>query len=276
MKEIEPGDLVLAYSSMKIGHYGIATGRALSSPKPAEFGKIGMNWSDDGWYVSVKWFPIHPIERNIVGRVAEKIFREFESPFDINGAVKQRYLFKIDKVAADFVMGLARVTEKEFFQESLSMEPSFFVSEGQLDGLVEKQIVQNTEIEKTEKETIIQARRGQGKFRDNLALFENRCRITGVEDHRLLIASHIKPWRSSSNFERLDGNNGLLLTPTMDRLFDHRYLTFEGNGDVVLSERIASDVYERIGLDPDRKLNVGPFKKEQEKYLDFHRSIFLG
>jgi hypothetical protein len=277
MKRIEPGDLVLAYSDKKIAHYGIATGRAVSSPKPQEFGKLGSYWSDDGWYVPVVWTAIEPIERDYVGREAERVFREFETPFSKNSTVKQSYLFRVSKEAVDFVLGLAKVPASKIMYESLTLEPAFFADESVLDGYVEEGILQNTEIDKTEKEAVILARRGQGRFRDNLSRVEHECRITGVQDQRLLIASHIKPWRScASNFERLDGHNGLLLTPTMDRLFDRRYMTFENDGTVILSERISEEVYERIGLENGRKMNVGPFQSKQIEYLRFHREIFLG
>ena len=62
----------------------------------------------------------------------------------------------------------------------------------------------------------------------------------------------------------------------MDRLFDRRYMTFEANGDVVLSNKILPEVYERIGLAPGVKRNVGAFSQEQDQYLKFHREIFLG
>lgn len=62
----------------------------------------------------------------------------------------------------------------------------------------------------------------------------------------------------------------------MDRLFDRRYMTFENNGDVVLSKRIEADVYERISLSTVKKMNVGEFREEQAQYLDYHRQIFLG
>ena len=277
MKAIEPGDVILAYADKNISYYGIATGRAVSSPKPSEFGKLGLAWSDDGWYVSVVWMQISPIERDFVGRVSRDLFREFENPFDINARVKQRYLCRIEKKAIDYVLGLAKVPESKFMYESLSLEPTFFTRETELDGYVERSIEQNTSLDITEKEAVVLARRGQGLFKENLSRIEQGCRITGVQDQRLLIASHIKPWRScSSNFERLDGHNGLLLTPTMDRLFDRRYLTFENDGSVQLSNRISEDVYERLGLDTSTRLNVGPFKVEQTQYLKFHREIFLG
>ncbi len=82
-------------------------------------------------------------------------------------------------------------------------------------------------IDLTEIEALIKARKGQGKFRHNVEQFESKCRITGLADKRLLIASHIKPWRvCEAAAERLDGANGLLLAPHIDRLFDLGLLTF--------------------------------------------------
>src|SRR5471032_2878361 len=64
---------------------------------------------------------------------------------------------------------------------------------------------------------------------------ERACRITGVTREEHLRASHCKPWRDSSNEERLDGENGLLLTPNADHLFDRGFIGFEDNGDVLVS-----------------------------------------
>ncbi len=77
----------------------------------------------------------------------------------------------------------------------------------------------------TEKRQIILARRGQGKFRERVSRIEHACRITGVNRPEHLIASHCKPWRDcESHDERLDGENGLLLTPTVDHPHDGELL----------------------------------------------------
>ncbi|MEX0733253.1 MAG: HNH endonuclease signature motif containing protein [Steroidobacteraceae bacterium] len=97
-----------------------------------------------------------------------------------------------------------------------------------------EQVAANPAVPVTEKRKIILARRGQGKFRERVSVIERACRITGVNRPEHLIASHCKPWRDcESNDERLDGENGLLLTPTVDHHFDcgftegqRRYLEF--------------------------------------------------
>ena len=77
---------------------------------------------------------------------------------------------------------------------------------------VEVGIRENRKISETEREALILARRGQGRFRASLQDVEHACRVTKVQRLEHLVASHVKPWRGSSNDERLDGENGLLLT----------------------------------------------------------------
>ena len=82
-----------------------------------------------------------------------------------------------------------------------------------------QEVRNDTHIPETEREAIVLARRGQGTFKANVMRIERACRITGVTREEHLRASHCKPWRDSSNEERLDGENGLLLTPNADPLF---------------------------------------------------------
>ncbi|MFE8730531.1 HNH endonuclease, partial [Aeromonas hydrophila] len=87
--------------------------------------------------------------------------------------------------------------------------------------------IQASTLNATEKQQLVKSRRGQGIFRANLEKVELACRVTGVTNTALLIASHIKPWsRCANNAERLDGNNGLLLSPHIDKLFDRGWITF--------------------------------------------------
>src|SRR5262249_6847521 len=70
----------------------------------------------------------------------------------------------------------------------------------------------------TTREAVVLSRRGQGLFKKRVMRLETACRITLVSREEHLRASHCKPWRDSSNDERLDGENGLLLTPNADHL----------------------------------------------------------
>lgn len=112
----------------------------------------------------------------------------------------------------------------------------------------------------------------QQLFRRRLIDIEKSCRITGVMDLRFLRASHIKPWSGSSAAERTDGNNGLLLTPTADHLFDKGWISFEAQGQLLVSNEIPSNVLEKIGLKLKKGSRVGAFNEMQGRFLEFHRN----
>jgi hypothetical protein len=91
-----------------------------------------------------------------------------------------------------------------------------------------------------------------------------------------LIASHCKPWRDSDNSERLDGENGLLLTPSIDHLFDRGFISFENNGELLVSRVAHENSLKKMGVPVGIKFNAGAFSEGQRRYLDFHReSVFL-
>ena len=133
----------------------------------------------------------------------------------------------------------------------------------------------DSDLASTEKEQVVKSRRGQGRFRQNVQRFEHHCRVTGVSDLRFLIASHIKPWRDATNAERLDGKNGLLLSPNIDWLFDRGVISFEDSGTVLVSPVVDQHVLESLGV-PNPGTNVGEFTAGQRLYLSYHRrEVFL-
>jgi hypothetical protein len=120
-----------------------------------------------------------------------------------------------------------------------------------------------------ERHQLIKSRRGQGIFRDNVESREPKCRITGVSNPRYLRASHIKPWRKSSDIEKIDGDNGLMLAPHVDFLFDRGLISFENDGTLIVSAQIDDGALESWGI--PSVVNVGMFSPEQAVYLKFHR-----
>jgi putative restriction endonuclease len=127
----------------------------------------------------------------------------------------------------------------------------------------------------TEREAVIRARRGQGLFKERVMQMEKQCRITKVDNPVHLIASHCKPWRDSDNQERLNGDNGLLLTPSIDHLFDRGFIGFEDNGSLIISPVAHRPSLERMGIDVRGQVNVGGFSAGQRSFLDFHRKSVL-
>ena len=138
------------------------------------------------------------------------------------------------------------------------------------------EIAQSAFLGVTQREAIIQARIGQGLFRQNLARIETRCRITGVTEPSHLRASHTKPWRTSNDEERLSGENGFLLTPSIDHLFDRGFISFEGTGELLISPVASHSSLERMGVPCNRVSNVGLFTSGQKQFLSYHRdNVFL-
>jgi predicted restriction endonuclease len=128
-------------------------------------------------------------------------------------------------------------------------------------------ILSATDIGETEKINLVKLRIGQGIFRQKMVDYWTCCAITGFQDVSLLVASHIKPWRDSTNFERLDPFNGFLLTPNLDKAFDKGYVTLSPTGNLEISPLLSEP--EILGISPNMRISLAP---EHEPYLAFHRS----
>lgn len=113
----------------------------------------------------------------------------------------------------------------------------------------------------TERDVLAKARIGQGRFRADLVATWRKgevCALTGLAVPEMLIASHIKPWRDSTNAERLDPMNGLLLVSHADKLFDRHLMSFReerGTFMCVLHPRVRG-VVSRLGLTQGMKLDT--------------------
>ncbi|TCJ06261.1 HNH endonuclease [Cytobacillus praedii] len=124
-------------------------------------------------------------------------------------------------------------------------------------------------IPNTVAERMVKTRIGQGVFKQKLLLESQECCICGLSEMSLLIASHIKPWKDCTSNERLDENNGLLLCPAHDALFDKGYITFSNDGKMVISPRLDETTKRLMNIDSSSKLKLS---KNNKKYMAFHRS----
>lgn len=131
-------------------------------------------------------------------------------------------------------------------------------------------------LEETERKQLVAARRGQGAFRSAVQQLGASCRVTGLDHPDLLIASHIKPWWAcTTGDERLDGANGLMLAPHIDRLFDRGFISFADDGAILVSPHLTDAILQALGCPDLRERNVGPFAPAQCVYLAHHRGTFL-
>ena len=122
------------------------------------------------------------------------------------------------------------------------------------------------DITDTEKEAIIKSRIGQGAYRNRALELWKCCSVTGFSKEKILIASHIKPWKLSTNQERIDPYNSLLLVPTLDKLFDCGYIGFENNGKIMLSNKSTPARLEQN----TKELHLRNVPHETKKFLNYH------
>lgn len=286
MREVAPGDVIFSFQGTYIRAIGIARSSAYESPKPAEFGSAGPNWSNIGWRVDV-----HYLFLNAQIRPADfmhqlgPVLPERYSPLQATGRGNQGvYLTRVSpqlaatlvalmgQEARDLVANLGKVAEKDGDHQQDTA-----VGLVQWEEHLLQKVHDDETIPVTEKEAVVLARRGQGKFKEAVLKIETRCRITKVDRIEHLRASHIRPWRDCEDHrQRLDGENGFLLTPSIDHLFDRGFISFENNGELLVSPAAHRISLNRMGIETDRRFNVGRFSQGQKQYLDYHRdSVFL-
>lgn len=127
----------------------------------------------------------------------------------------------------------------------------------------------------TERTGLVTTRVGQGAYRKSIIYrWECKCAVTGFNKLDILIASHIVPWSDSTDNERLDVDNGLLLSPTYDALFDRHLISFENNGKIILSNAIDYTAYKKIGVTGKERINNLSYNNHV--YLDRHRIAISG
>ena len=131
-----------------------------------------------------------------------------------------------------------------------------------------KDILEDDSITTTEKSTYINTRIGQGAYRKKLIAHWEACALTGFNDTRFLVASHIKPWKVSNNKQRLDPYNGLLLLPNLDKIFDLGFITFKENGKIVISDYLEETT--KLGVTHNMSVNLND---RHHEYIEYHRDV---
>ena len=238
MREVSRSDLVFSFRDRRISDIGVATSNCCEARKPDEFGAAGQNWEKVGWRADVAYIKNdNPITPKYHIELIRPLLPDKYSPLQQNGdGLQSVYLAELSDDLADFLKSLVQQAGNTFpSTTSLPNTDQADTVLADVEGHLEADIRQPTTIDETEKGQLVKSRRGQGKFRENVQEYEVHWRITGVSDARFLIASHIKPWRSSTNQERLDGQNGLLLTPNVDALFDRGSISFDDDGALLIS-----------------------------------------
>ncbi len=170
---------------------------------------------------------------------------------------------------------LGKSCQTRFFLHDYSQ--SFFFKEqhpdlysSQLD-----EVINASPIGETTRIATIKQRTVQYEYRkEALKLWNNSCAVLGIQKPKILIASHIKPWRVADNRERIDPKNSLILSPLYDKLFDLGVITFKpSNGKIELSTQLDNSDYDRFGINDSRHLSTVP--DGTEDYLEYHNKYIF-
>ena len=280
MREVSPGDAVFSFANTVVRAIGLAASHAYEAPKPLEFGQAGAYWDRIGWRIDVLFtelrLPIRPADHMAV--LAPFLPNRY-APLRPSGAGLQSvYLTKLSEPLAGALIDLLGAEARDLVRgHRVAEDAPIAVAMGlaQWEEHELSRVREDRSIAETERQAVLMARRGQGLFKQRVMRIERACRVTGVVREEHLRASHCKPWRDATNEERLNGENGLLLTPSIDHLFDRGFIGFDGNGALIVSPVAHRESLQRMGIDPQRSMNVGVFSAGQKRYLEFHRDNVL-
>jgi hypothetical protein len=259
LTRVVPGDIVFAHAHGSITAVGVALDRARGAPDP----KLADGY---GWLVLVRFVrinePLHWKDHLPDGKRPRSAKR---SPLRGTGGASTAPLMELSDSDAQLLRRILS-GQVEDLERAVAVETG-----GRLVELaIEEQIWQRTDIGPHAKRDLSAARVGAGAFRENVERIETGCRVTGILDRRYLLAVHIKPWKECDDREKVDGNNGLLLSPHIIHLFDRGHIAFDDEGALMISRHLNPYVRKAWGL--ERPVVPHAFRAEQRTYLNFHRT----
>jgi len=268
MKLIKKGDIIFNSFNGKLVSILTAQANCQEHERPTGLEQLDL-WEKDGWLVDVEYNDLEqPITYKNHMEDILKLQDDKYAPFNKSGRGNTGYLFRVSKELANFFFEVIEAT-------NLVLRRKFQIEDNlQLEDVkqIENELNSIITLEKTEKETIIKSRIGQSAFKKALLTIEKKCRLCGVRDERFLVASHIKPWSESNNQERLDVNNGLLLCPNHDALFDKRYISFDETGKVMVKKSLDATTKMFLNISDNMSINLD---ERQQIYMEWHREKFL-
>ena len=252
---VKAGDLIFCCHSQRISHIARAVKDSYLAPRPPS--RSFSEWNASGHRVDVQLIELKtPVLRDDVSAEFISCFEERTSPslFTSTGTLKQIYIAHLPKDAGTYLLEASRVIER--FEDALITDGGY-----------------GKKVSKTDRDAIVKARIGQGKFRaDLLKMWNRQCSLTGLSNPDLLIASHIHAWSLGTNAERIDPYNGLLLAPNIDRLFDKGLISFDNNGHILIKSTLSTKDRQLLSLDKHTQLINVP--DESRIFLARHRARF--
>ncbi|MEC2074826.1 HNH endonuclease [Metabacillus fastidiosus] len=263
MLEVSPGDRVFHYVHGDIVAISTAKSACQTAAKPD-----GANNGEEGYLVETEYYELEK-SLNI-----KSYFNEIEpllplkySAFQKDGNGNQGYLYPCNELLAIKLLELiADLNIYEEDQEQLEFAIGPVISK-EHNNLIPV-------IVEAEAEAKVKLRKGGQKYKETLApLWNHQCALCGIDLPAMLRASYSKPWKDSTNEERLDPYNGLLLCHNHEALYAKGYIAFDGTGRIHISERINEADYGKYGIHPKMRVER---KEDNKKYFKWHKkNIFV-
>ncbi|MDQ2945213.1 MAG: HNH endonuclease, partial [Acidobacteriota bacterium] len=173
MREVTPGDVVFSFADTLIKAIGIAVSHAYEAPKPLEFGQAGAYWDMIGWRVDVRFVQLrHSIRPSeYMSTLAPFLPRRY-SPLLPNGnGLQSVYLTHLPETFAAALVDLIGVEAREIVIGRRMAEEAPLHAEVGLGIWEEHEMEQlraDTHVTETMRQAVVQARRGQGLFKERV------------------------------------------------------------------------------------------------------------
>ncbi len=263
------GDVVFSYANGLISQIGLVEAAAITALKPAEFGSAGENWSQEGWLVRVNWQPLkQPLVPQTFFELLQPRLPQRYSPISTTTGRGNQGMYLAG--LSDSLGGLLLQLIEQHSDPAVRVHLVVLAEESAYAAALLDDMQRLREVpSSTERDALTKARLGQGLFRRRVSELEPACRVTGLARQEFLVASHIKPWRSCDNSERLSGANGLLLSPHVDKLFDRHWISFDTGGELIWHHEAAGEALRCWGIEGANLIR--PFGRQQESFMAAHR-----
>lgn len=116
---------------------------------------------------------------------------------------------------------------------------------------------------------------GQDFFRKMiLTSYRQRCALTGIEDIRLLNASHIAAWKEDVE-NRLNPANGICLNALHDRAFDRHLITFDEDYAMKIAPHVPEVARRELERVDSSRLELPVRFLPDQALLEKHRRTFF-
>lgn len=259
---IKKDDVIICHENKRIIY--VAQARADAYPAPRPESRTYDEWKRDGNKVDVNLIvldrpvPTDEFKHHIIERFNEQCEPKL---FNIEGNATQNYMVAIPEGVASIVLSsLDSVNLDELKQPSKAKSGS-------------KPRKKRKATKGGVRKARSNARIGQGAFRDEvLDIWNDTCPVTNVAIPELLIASHIVSWALSDDEEKIDGYNGLPLSPNADKLFDKGLISFSDSGQLLISPSLSVSTLNALGISEQTKIEG--LTEEHSYYLSRHRYIY--